>query len=298
MLARVIRAVGHFLATRPDVVHAHNPTSLHYARLGKLAARSRLVVTYHGKGFGEHRRATPGEWRACDAVAAVSEQARTWLREEGYDGPAQVILNGVRFDPPTEARMTIRSELGLGDAFTLIMVARIDDMKGHDTLLQAAALLREAGQSPALLLVGDGERRRAMQAMARELGLGADARFLGYRRDIPNLLAAADLFVLPSRSEGMPLSVLEAMAAGLPVVATRVGGVPELVSDGVHGLLVSIDDAPALAGAIRRLMSDPASAARMGSAGRDRVNRQFSFDAMLDAYDRIYTGATSSEAAS
>src|SRR5204863_7471061 len=132
-----------------------------------------------------------------------------------------------------------------------------------------------------LLVAGDGDERERVERRARELALPADrVRFLGFRRDVPRLLAASDFFVLPSRTEGLPLCLLEAMAQGLPAIATPVGGVPEVIEEGITGLLTPVEDPAALAEAIRRLAAEPALRARMGAAAQRRAAEEFSFAEM------------------
>jgi glycosyltransferase involved in cell wall biosynthesis len=140
-----------------------------------------------------------------------------------------------------------------------------------------------------LLIAGDGAKRPEYEALTRELGLTDEwVRFLGFRSDAPDLLGAADLFLLPSLTEGLPLSVLEAMTHGLPVIATPVGGVPEVVLPGRTGVLVPVEDVEALAGAIATMIQDRATRARLGEAGRERARGEFSFSRMVARYDALY----------
>jgi glycosyltransferase involved in cell wall biosynthesis len=168
------------------------------------------------------------------------------------------------------------------------MVARIDGYKGHRDLLQALALLKDKGPPVLTLIIGDGTERAAMEAMADSLALHEFVRFLGYRSDIVDILAAADCFVLPSLSEGLPMSVLEAMAAGLPSVVTPVGGVPELVVHGENGIHVPVHDPSALAGAITDLALSAPLRDRLGCAARARVVSHFSFSEMAGKYAQLY----------
>jgi glycosyltransferase involved in cell wall biosynthesis len=170
------------------------------------------------------------------------------------------------------------------------MVGRMIAAKGVDTLLKAADILLKTG-SFLFLIAGDGPDREDFTSMADTLGLRQSVRFLGYRQDIPTLLKAADLFVLPSLSEGLPLSVLEAMAAKRAIVATRVGGIPDLVEDGITGLLVNPGDAVALAEAINALAIDPDRRISMGMAGRLRVEEHFTETRMLNELSGVYLSA-------
>lgn len=288
-LARAVRGAWHLALCRPDILHAHNPSSLHYAVLGKRVSGAAVVMTFHGEGKGGTRLPAPSEWEATDAVVAVSHAATESLRSPGARSRLHVILNGVSPEPPARDWEAVRRELGLEDRFVVVQVARIDPLKGHGTLIRAIAALRDRGLPVIALLVGDGPERDAMTRLAAELGLGPDrVRFLGFRADVPDLLAAADAFALPSVTEGLPLSVLEAMAHRLPVVVTPVGGIPELVEEGRHGLYVPVGDAEALAAALARLAGDPALRRALGEAGFRRVREEFSFERMTRDYDLLY----------
>lgn len=267
---------------RPDILHAHNPTMLQYGGLGRLVSGARLVVTDHGGR--PHRTPRAAEWRRVDAAVAVSEvTARRSLAADHL--PIRVIHNGVEPAAPG-ARAASRAALGLpDDAFVAVCVARLVAVKAHDVLLQAAA--RARGDAPVLLLVGDGPERDELQRLAARLGL-ARVRFLGARADVGDILAAADVAVLASRDEGLPLALLEAMAHGLPIVATTVGGVSELVREGLEGLLVPADDADALAAALGRVGGDAPLRQRLGDAAHHRVREDFSLDAAAAAYADLY----------
>lgn len=285
---RILKAIAALCRLNPDLVHGHNATSLHYALLAQRCTRAKIVVTHHGRGKSDYREPAPESWRRVDSVVCVSAAAAT-------DAPAgvprerlSVIRNGV--DPACQARPReeTRQALGLEDGFTALIVARIDHLKGHDTLLRAWASLPNAGRLRTLLVVGDGAERSAIERLAAELGISASVRFLGFRSDVNDLLAACDLFVLPSRSEGLPLSILEAMTHRLPIAATRVGGIPEIVTDGQEGLLVPPGDPMALSAAISRLETNDELRREMGSNALRRAESEFSFDAMVSQYDALY----------
>ena len=169
----------------------------------------------------------------------------------------------------------------------LVTVGRLKAPKDYLTLVRSLALLRPG--SADALIVGEGPDRSELEAEIRQLGIGERVHLLGERRDVPELLADADVFVLSSASEGMPVSVLEAMAAGLPVVGSRVGGVPELVVDGETGLLVEPGDPDELAAAIGRLLADRELRRRLGDAGRERAQRHFGLDSFRRAHVELYS---------
>ncbi|MCS6922926.1 MAG: glycosyltransferase, partial [Fimbriimonadales bacterium] len=173
------------------------------------------------------------------------------------------------------------------DALLIVHIGRFTKQKNHEMLIRAFAQLRPPA-SARLLLVGEGELQPQMEQLVRDLGLAEQIRFLGVRSDIPELLNASDIFVLPSRWEGNPMSVMEAMAAGLPVVATAVGGVPELVENGASGLLVPSDDVAALAQALQTLVDNPSLRATMGHKARQVAQERFDARAMTRAYESLY----------
>ena len=226
----------------------------------------------------------------CILVNATAVRAR--LRTGGH-GRRQiaVIRNGVdvdRFAPrPFDARL--RSSLGLPPRAPLVVaVSRLNPMKGIDDFLEAAALLAGRFPEARFVIVGDGSSRRELEAQTRMLGLLERVVFTGTRLDVETILAQAAISVAPSLSEGLSNVVLESMAAGLPVVATRVGGTPEILDDGVTGLLVPPCDALALAGAIGRLLGDEALALRLGAAARTRAVHHFSAQHMVLQTESLY----------
>ena len=286
---RLAQGAWHFRRLRPDIIHAHNTTSLHFAALGARVSGARLLITCHGRGKGTPRRL--GEWERdrTRAAVAVSHAVRDEVERE-FAGRVVVIHNGIDGTLPTRPRAQVRAELGLREGQpTAIVVARMDALKGHATLLRALALLRETGSRLTTLFVGDGDERPDLERLARESGLdAAHIRFLGFRQDVTDLLAASDLFVLPSLSEGLPLSILEAMSQGLPIVASNVGGIPELVENGRQGVLVPPGDARILADALQKLACDADLRQTMGAAGQARVTASFGFDRMAAQYAALY----------
>lgn len=282
---------------KPELIHAHNTTVLHYAVLAAWWSGAPLVLTFHGWGKGTPRLPAPYEWSRTGAVVCVSDAAQAALATRCPRVRSRVILNGVEPANPTRDRQTVRAEMGVPDDQVVgIQVARIDAMKGHDTAIDAMAWLQSEPppgfrpESVTLWFVGDGPVRADREARVRAAGLTeAQVRFLGQRADVPDLLAASDFFLLPSITEGLPLSMLEAMSAGLAVVATPVGGIPEVVTDGVQAILTPVGDAPSLARAIAQLVRDPELRARLGEAGRERAERDFSFRQMLEDYQEIYS---------
>jgi glycosyltransferase involved in cell wall biosynthesis len=294
-LARAARA------QRIEVLHAHQYTPFFYAALAKVLAGTapRLILTEHGRHDPDPikplRRAVnrlvldP----LADAVTAVSAFSADRLRKvDGFAGRRLLVIeNGIdlaRYDPVSD-RAGLRRRLGLApERRYVVHVARCHPVKDQATLLDAFCEVASARAEVDLLLAGDGPLRPELEAQAGRLGIAGRVQFLGVRRDVPDLLRAADVFVLTSRSEAASLTLLEAMAVGLPVVVTNVGGNPEMVRDGQEGLLVPRGDRPAIAAAVLRLLDEPAEAARLGRAGADRVRRVYRIERTVERYFDLY----------
>lgn len=279
---------------RPAVFHAHLnwPLSCKYGIVAAALSRVPAVVaTLHL--FPEAlmnrnvRTQVQVVSRAVHRYLPVARHVRDRLASLGIpERQLRVIRNGidprpflVTRDPELRARLSPD-----GNAPIVLTSARLARQKALDVLLAAATQVPDA----LFLIAGEGPERSALEARASQLALSSRVRFLGARQDIAELLAVCDLFVLPSLVEGLPISVLEAMAAARPVVASRIGGTDEVVVDGGTGVLVAAGDAEALAAAIRRLLADPEYARRMGQAGRDRVYGEFSLSRMIEGVEAAY----------
>ncbi len=280
-----------------QLIHAHNTGAAFYAGLAALASRRPLVTTLHGSSYEMDKsfhRLTRLDALMSRRVVCVSSEAReVSLRQDKVPGrKLRVIYNGVdleRFQAPPGRNREVRRELGLDpDATVVISVGRLSAEKDCRTLFQALALAARDIEGMHLLMVGDGPEREAYQQAAGEMAPAGRIRFLGNRRDVPRLLQAADIFALASLSEGVSIAILEAMAAGLPVAATAVGGTPEVVRDQLTGILVPPRRPRELARALAGLAADPARAGEMGRAGRELVERRFSLQAMVGAYAGLY----------
>jgi sugar transferase (PEP-CTERM/EpsH1 system associated) len=229
-----------------------------------------------------------------DRFVAVSEDLGRWVVGTVGVPPrkVQVIANGVdteRFRD--DRRIDARRALGLDDReFVVGSVGRLDPVKDYPTLLEAFAALGGRDPSPLLFLVGDGPQRSALEAQVVNSGLTGRVQLLGERDDVSTVLAALDVFVLPSIAEGMSNVILEAMSSGLPVVATAVGGNPELVLDGSTGRLVPPRSPGLLAAALGSYLAEPSLLRLHGKAGRERVLAHFSLDRMVSAYRDLYRG--------
>ena len=271
-------AVAGFWARLPLVITLHNIVP----SLQKMTGQERLALQI---GLGRAARIIAVSRAVAESAVAVVPQSKSRLC---------VIRNGVdlaRFSRQRngERRSVSRAALQLPDnATVLICVARLAPEKNLGTLLEAMARLTPPFPHLRLLLVGEGPWRPTLEHQARMLGITSRVYFTGVRTDIPDLLEASDLFCLPSRTEGLGIAAIEAMASGLPVVASRVGGLPEVVEDCVTGLLVAPGDTAALAQALATLLADPVRAAQMAKAGCVRANQLFDNQAMITATHAVY----------
>jgi glycosyltransferase involved in cell wall biosynthesis len=301
-LARVAAIARRF---RPDVVHTHTAKAGFVGRLAALAAvrpRPAIVHTYHGHVLeGYFGPGTERAYRSIEALLARRSDRLIGVSQATVDdlvrlGVApgskfRVVPLGLDLEPfgsvePAE-RSRVRTELGIGeDEVVATFVGRVVPIKRVDMLLRATAIARRS--SPLrLLVVGDGELRPRLEAQARELGIADAVSFLGYRRDLPAIAAASDLAVLTSANEGTPVSLIEAAAAGRPAVATRVGGVAEVVSADT-GMVVAPGDSGAFADALVRLASDATLRARLGAAARERALRRYSAARLVADIEALY----------
>ena len=284
----------------PDVVHDH----MYRAELvGTRAAialgaaghrRPYVVSTVHSSRIrsDEDRRELQVLTPHIDRMIAVSKAIEAKIHEEGRTGsPVSLIYNGVdlaRYDH-TDPCCTFRDQYGIEpDSVVVGVVARLEPEKGHPTLLEAWPAVLRAVPNATLLIVGEGSRHIELERQAASLRIAHRVVFTGRRDDVPEVTAALDVAVLPSYREAQGLSILEAMALSRPVVASRVGGIPEVIKDGVSGLLVAPHDPVALAAAIVRLLTDHPYADMIGRAGHDVVHERFCIELMVQAVESIY----------
>ncbi|MFN2114728.1 MAG: glycosyltransferase family 4 protein [Anaerolineae bacterium] len=221
--------------------------------------------------------------RLADRVITVSRDQRRSLLARGLDRRRVVLIPNVidaaSYSAAAAERNAARASLGLSrDAPVVLTVGRLTEQKGLDDLLSALVTVREARPDARLLIAGDGPDRESLEQQARGQGLGGTVTFLGYRDDVPSLLAASDVFALASRAEGLPMALLEAMALGVPAAVTAVGGVPDVVRDGVTGLLVPPGDPDALAHRVLELIGDAEMARSIGAAAQQSVRRSYAPD--------------------
>jgi len=308
-LARLIRR------ERPQILHTHTAKAGTVGRVAALLAGSRrppiIVHTFHGhvlRGyFGPlrsyfFRLLERGLAAGTTALVAVSPEVRDDLVALGV-APSErfvVVRLGIELDervaPEQNGRAESRRYLGIpGDRFAVGWIGRMTAVKRTDDVLVAFKRLREDGVDAVLCMVGDGPDRTQLEQRAHELGVIRDTLFLGYQEHVAPFYSAFDALVLPSSNEGTPVSAIEALAAGRPVVATRVGGVPDVVRDGKDGFLVETGDTAALADRLAQLARDPALRGRMGDEGRARVLPRYAVDRLVDDVDRLYRSLLEAE---
>jgi glycosyltransferase involved in cell wall biosynthesis len=301
-LARLIRR------ERPDILHTHTAKAGTVGRVAALLAGRRrppiVVHTFHGhvlRGYFGPLRSLVfrllERWLAAHTTAliAVSPQVRDDLVDL-HVAPRErfaVIRLGIELDERVkgaqDGRLESRRYLGIPpDRFAVGWIGRMTAVKRTDDVLLAFKRLRDEGVDAVLCLVGDGPDRLQLERRAHELGVMRDTLFLGYQEDVAPFYAAFDALVLPSSNEGTPVSAIEALAAGRPVVATRVGGVPDVVEEGKDGFLVEPGATEELADRLGQLARDPALREQMGRAGRERVLPRYAVDRLVDDVDRLY----------
>jgi glycosyltransferase involved in cell wall biosynthesis len=290
-----LRLARLFRRERPTVVHTHNRVPLIYAAAPARVAGARVVHTRHGpgRGSGGERWLRRAAGQFLNAYVAVTPELETLARELGdcHPGKLSVIENGIdlaRFTPAPDARAAARAALGLPEnAWVVGSVGRLAPEKDYPLFVRAAAPL--LGPDARLLIVGGGSEAEAIRAEANRAGVGAFVTLPGPRDDVPSALAAMDAFALSSKLEGLPLSVLEAMAVKLPVVVPAIGGLPTLIRDGETGLLFPAGDATALGRHLGGLRADPARARTIAAAGQAYVHQRHSREAMVRRYLDLYT---------
>jgi glycosyltransferase involved in cell wall biosynthesis len=281
-----------------SVLHCHHYSPFVYGALASLVRpRLRVIYTEHGRLSDDKPRlkrriANRLLGRVPGPMFAVSAALRDHMLAEGLPERVGVIHNGIDVGPPPGdvERHRARQLLGVDNAALVIgTAARLDAVKNLPALVAALAQVRARHEAAQLIVVGDGSERQAIEDAAWQHGVSSAVRILGHREDVRQLLPGFDIYVNSSISEGVSLTILEAMAARLPVVATRVGGTPEVVVHGVTGTLVEARSADALASAILALATMPDRRSTLGDAGRARVEASFTIERMVADYAREYT---------
>jgi len=301
-LARILRE------ERVDILHTHCFRADLYGRmLGRMLHVPVVVSTIHNMHVTMFRNdyndfvATAATWlnrfsaQFAHGLVAVSKQIRRHIiEEEEINHPyIPVIYNGIEVAPFVKygntEREKARSQLGLNSGCYVVgTVCALYPRKGISFLIEAASHVLSQQPNSVFLIAGDGPLRKALEEQIVRAGLEGKVFLMGHRSDIPQLMSVFDVFVLPSLTEGVPIAILEAMASAKPVVATRVGGIPEIVRDGITGMLVPLKSPEALATAIGNLIREPELAAHMGAAGQARILQEFSAATMAAKYNDVY----------
>lgn len=282
-LARLLRSAG------TEVAQFHDPHALTAGLVATLGGRTRLVATRR-VDFAVRGPLSRWKYRRPDRVVAVSRAIASVLAEAGV-GPdrVRVVYEGVADRPAGRGGAEALRGMGIPEGAPVVgNVAALTDHKDHGTLLRAAALVRRALPAVHFVVAGEGELRPQIEALRRTLGLEDVVHLIGFRTDIDRLLPAFTVFCLSSHLEGLGTSVLDAMAFGVPVVATAAGGLREAVDDGVTGRVVPVRDPAALAAALLDVLSSSETAARFGAEGRRRFQSLFTEDRMVDATLAVY----------
>jgi L-malate glycosyltransferase len=281
-----------------DVLHCHQYSPFVYGRIAKLwRPELRLVYTEHGRlsdapPSWKRRLVNPYLSRVDGSIVAVADDLRQYMVEARFPRTRiGVVHNGIEAGvlPGPAQRRRARAELGIDDAtFVLASVGRLDPVKDFMSLLEAHAEVRRAVPQSRLLIVGDGPERAALAARAAQEDLAGSVDFLGLRSNVRALLPAADLYVNSSISEGVSITILEAMASGVPVIATSVGGTPEVLAGGEAGILVPARHPVRLAQAAIALASSPGARGRLKAVARRRIESAFTVQRMVAEYERLY----------
>jgi glycosyltransferase involved in cell wall biosynthesis len=292
------RLAGEIRRFRPAILHAHDyKTDILSVVLGRLLRVPVVMTTLHGyvtRGgrLEVYYRADRWALRRMDHAIAVSEDLHGLLAGIGVPpGRCSLVENAIDADQyrRTGPAAAAKARLGLDpDRPVVGAVGRLSPEKGFDVLIRAAGRLRAAGLDPQVIIAGEGRQRGDLEALAGGLGLGGRVHLLGHRADTPALYEAMDAYALSSLREGLPNALLEAMAMEVPVVATRVAGVPRLVEDGAGGLLVAPGSEDDLTRALARLLGDPELRARLGRGGRAAVAGRYSFEARMQKVRALY----------
>jgi glycosyltransferase involved in cell wall biosynthesis len=302
MLSDLPRLYRTIASLRPQVVHAHGYKASLLAGLLRPFIGAAVLPTCHLRFTGETSslttrllmRAEVRYYRWLPYVVAVSSPIRDFILASGVPPQRVVVIpNGVELSDDgtfqAETRARVRADLDIAsDTFVILNVARLTEQKAQRDILLACRRLLDAGHDCTALIVGEGELRSTLQESILAMGLGQRVRLLGFRSDIPALMAAADLFVLPSLDEGMPMSLLEAMAARLPIVATPVGAIPDVIEHQKDGLLVPVGHPDTLADAIDRCLTDVGLRKRLADAAHAKLVSHYSSRAMFRRYRELY----------
>ena len=284
---------------KPDIVHTHLFKSDFHGRLAaRMAGVPVVISTLHNCHNWAKNPVLGGIYganaRLADHVIAVSDEVRDYAVEHIHVDPKKLstIANAVplsRFGRDAAARNSVRAEFGISSGAPLVgIIARLTEQKDHDNFLHAAKIILRDQPEAKFLVVGEGPLAESLKALSLSLGIDRSVMFCGNRSDIPAVMSALDVLVFSSRWEGLPVALLEGMASSLPVVSTRVGGVPGVIQNGETGVLVPPADSQSLADACLLLIKDPALREKMGQAGNIHVRANYGMDGMVEKIANLY----------
>ncbi|MGC9158979.1 MAG: glycosyltransferase family 4 protein [Terracidiphilus sp.] len=282
-----------FRTARPDVVHLHNPTPAIYAApAARAAGVPSIVSTRHSLVAPPRRLVTEVKYAVaatcCDWIVGICEQTVSNLKSL-HSVPAGKIVRVYNGAAPLQRAGRERWPQKTG--FTLVYVGRLEPVKNHALLLNAFGAARAALPGLRLWMVGDGSERKNLENLAQRLGIGAEVTFWGQQLDVAPFFSAADVFIMSSRSEGLPISLLQAFSLGLPVIVTDVGGMAEVVRLAEAGVPVAVADLTEMSAAILRLATNEAERARFSANAERAFQERFTLQAMNDAYMNLYCSA-------
>jgi len=301
----VLDLTRHLLRSPCHVVHTHNSKAGFIGRLSAKLARVPVIVhTVHGFAFHEQE----ASWRQilfrnleriashwCDKMIFISQPLVDWALKERIGHPEKMvrIYSGIepdRFQPVSEKdKQRLRQKWGLGEQDAVIgIVSKLWEGKGHELLIRAFQRIKREKGEARLVIVGEGDLMESLRSLVQRLDLSGAVILTGFLAEVPQIIATFDVAVLPSYFEGMGRVLLEAMAMEKPVVGTRVGGIPDLIEEGVNGFLVSPGNEEELASALLKVLNDKTLAAKMGDAGRKKMTDRFSADTMVRSIEKIY----------
>jgi glycosyltransferase involved in cell wall biosynthesis len=290
-MLRLWRAMQIF---KPDIVHTHHYYQLFYAWPGAVLAGAKIIHTEH-EYYSLMNDTVCFRLRNiskfCKYVTGVNEETSIFLKNVVGIPEKKVftIPNGIDFNKFSNSSIA-RSDLGLSsEDFVIAVVARLHPVKDHPTLLKAFRLLVNECPRAKLLIVGDGDERQCLNLLVKELCLVEQVKFLGVREDIPAILSCVDLVTLTSVEEGLPMCILEAMAAGKPVVATNVGGLSSVITDGENGFLIPPQDVQKLFEALIKIFDDKKTARRMGLVGKGVIESRYDLSSSIEKYVSLYS---------
>ncbi len=295
-----LRAIGRlrrlYRTQNADIVQMHTSHAHTLGTLARFGRRRPRTVVARRVDYSIHRSGTPGFTQlkygvGVDRYIAISEAIRDVLIDDGIPTTKiSVVHSGVVHHPtPERSRAEIRAQVGVPDqAYVVGNVAHLACHKGQIHLVRAFPAVVKEHPHAHLVIVGDGEEKDALQAEIEKLGIANHVHLAGFQSDVAAWLAAFDLFVMPSEQEGLCTSLLDALYAGLPIIGSEVGGIPEIIEEGVTGLLAAVGDSAALAQAVSSLIRDPERAERLALAGGEKARAQFSADSMVEGSIRVY----------